>query len=92
MEYGEFSQHGISRRSSRYAPPRGARRLEAVHERVGYTHRMDPKRTIAQLLAAIRADPTDARSRLRLGDLYAKLGDVPNALAMYEEVAYAAGR
>lgn len=48
---------------------------------------MDPKRLIDRLLAAIHADPTDTRSRLRLGDLYAKLGDVPNALAMYEEVA-----
>ncbi len=48
---------------------------------------MDPKRTLDRLLAAVRADPTDVRSRLRLGDLYAKLGDVPNAIAMYEDVA-----
>ncbi len=48
---------------------------------------MNPKRAIDRLLAAVRADPTDARSLLKLGDLYAKLGDVPNALAMYEEVA-----
>jgi tetratricopeptide (TPR) repeat protein len=61
--------------------------LGAGHESVGYNDRMDPKRTIDQLLAAVRADPTDTRSRLRLGDLYAKLGDVPNALGMYEEAA-----
>jgi hypothetical protein len=27
------------------------------------------------------------RSRLKLGDLYARAGEVPNALQMYEEVA-----
>jgi tetratricopeptide (TPR) repeat protein len=54
---------------------------------MGYHSRVDPKRIIDRLLAAVRADPTDVRSRLRLGDLYAELGDVPNALAMYEEVA-----
>jgi hypothetical protein len=58
----------------------------AAHERVGYTHLMDPKRTIDQLLAAVRADPGNTAPRLELGDLYAKTGDVPNALAMYEEV------
>ena len=48
---------------------------------------MDPRRTIEQLLEVIRSDPNDMRSRLRLGDIYARARDIPNALAMYEEVA-----
>jgi hypothetical protein len=41
------------------------------------------KRAIEQLLAAVRADPMDMRSRLKLGALYARTRDTPNALAMY---------
>jgi tetratricopeptide (TPR) repeat protein len=43
-------------------------------------------RAIEQLLAIVRADPTDMRARLKLGDVYARTGNHPNALEMYEEV------
>jgi len=43
-------------------------------------------RAIEQLLAIVHADPTDMRARLKLGDVYARTGNHPNALEMYEEV------
>ncbi len=46
---------------------------------------MDSKRAIEQLLELVRADPSDVRSRLKLGDVYARSGDVARALTMYEE-------
>jgi protein involved in temperature-dependent protein secretion len=45
------------------------------------------QRAIEQLLSAVRADPTDARLRLKLGDVYARAGDLPSALEQYEWVA-----
>jgi len=48
---------------------------------------MGPKRTIDQLLEVVRADPANMSPRLELADLYTKAGDIPSALAMYEEVA-----
>ena len=47
---------------------------------------MNSTRAIEQLLAIVRADPTDMRARLKLGDVYARTGNQPNALEMYEEV------
>lgn len=47
---------------------------------------MNSTRAIEQLLAIVRADPTDMRSRLKLGDVYARGGDLANALQTYEEV------
>jgi tetratricopeptide (TPR) repeat protein len=48
---------------------------------------MDSTRTIEQLLELLRADPNDTRTRLKLGDVYAREGDLPNALEMYEAAA-----
>ena len=48
---------------------------------------MNSKRTIEQIFELVRADPTDVPSRLKLADLYAKTGDLPNALQQYEWVA-----
>ncbi len=45
------------------------------------------KRAIDESLARVRADPTDVLSRLKLAALYAKAGDLPNALEQYEFVA-----
>jgi tetratricopeptide (TPR) repeat protein len=44
------------------------------------------EKAIEELLALVRVDPADARSRLKLGDVYTRTGDIPNAIAMYEEV------
>jgi tetratricopeptide (TPR) repeat protein len=49
--------------------------------------RRDARRAIERLLDVVRSDPNDMRSRLELGDLYARAGDAPHALQMYEEVA-----
>jgi protein involved in temperature-dependent protein secretion len=48
---------------------------------------MASKRSIDQLLAVVRADPTNMAIRVELADLYTKAGDMSNALATYEEVA-----
>ena len=48
---------------------------------------VDSKRTIEQLLEILRADPNDTPARLKLGDIYAKSGEWPNALETYEWVA-----
>jgi lipopolysaccharide biosynthesis regulator YciM len=48
---------------------------------------VDSKRTIEQLLELLRVDPNDTRARLKLGDIYVKKGEWPNALEMYEWVA-----
>jgi tetratricopeptide (TPR) repeat protein len=48
---------------------------------------VDAKRTIEQLLELLRADPNDTRTRLKVGDLYARSGDLPRALEMYEGAA-----
>ena len=45
------------------------------------------KNAIARLLDLIRVDPSDVRSRLKLGDLYVKNGAYLGALEAYEWVA-----
>jgi RimJ/RimL family protein N-acetyltransferase len=48
---------------------------------------VDDPTSVADLLEAIRVDPTDARTRLKLADLYAKAGEFSSALTTYEWVA-----
>ena len=48
---------------------------------------MGSKRTIEQLLAVIGTNPTDMAPRLELAERYRKVGDIRNALDVYEEVA-----
>jgi len=43
-------------------------------------------KAIAELLKIIQEDPNDARTLLKIGDLYSKLPDYPNAIATYERV------
>jgi len=47
---------------------------------------MHSKRAIEQLLALVSADPNDMRTRLKLGDLYARTNEHAKALEMYEAV------
>jgi RimJ/RimL family protein N-acetyltransferase len=42
--------------------------------------------TIDDVLLLVRKDPSDARMRLKLAELYAKAGDFPNAIASFEWV------
>jgi RimJ/RimL family protein N-acetyltransferase len=48
---------------------------------------VDDPTSVADLLEAIRVDPTDARARLKLADLYAKAGELSSAVTTYEWVA-----
>ena len=43
-------------------------------------------KAIAELLKIIQEDPNDARTLLKVGDLYSKIPDFPNAIATYERV------
>jgi tetratricopeptide (TPR) repeat protein len=43
-------------------------------------------KAIAELLKIIQEDPNDARTLLKVGDLYSKSADFPNAIATYERV------
>jgi tetratricopeptide (TPR) repeat protein len=43
-------------------------------------------KAIAELLKIIQEDPNDARTLLKVGDLYSKMADFPNAIATYERV------
>ncbi len=43
-------------------------------------------KAIAEFLKIIQEDPNDARTLLKVGDLYSKMADYPNAIAMYERV------
>jgi tetratricopeptide (TPR) repeat protein len=43
-------------------------------------------KAIAELLKIIQEDPNDARTLLKIGDLYSKIPDFPNAIATYERV------
>ncbi len=43
-------------------------------------------KAIAELLKIIQEDPQDARTLLKIGDLYSKIPDFPNAIATYEKV------
>jgi len=43
-------------------------------------------KAIAELLRIIQEDPNDARTLLKIGDLYSKIPDFPNAIATYERV------
>jgi RimJ/RimL family protein N-acetyltransferase len=47
---------------------------------------VDDQTTLADVLKLVQADPTDARARLRLAELYAKGGDFTNAIAAFEWV------
>ncbi len=44
-------------------------------------------KAIAELLKIIQEEPNDARTLLKIGDLYSKVPDFPNAIATYEKVA-----
>jgi tetratricopeptide (TPR) repeat protein len=43
-------------------------------------------KAIAELLKIVQEDPNEARTLLKIGDLYSKLPDFPNAIATYERV------
>jgi tetratricopeptide (TPR) repeat protein len=43
-------------------------------------------KAIAELLKITQEDPHDARTLLKIGDLYSKMVDFPNAIATYEKV------
>ncbi len=43
-------------------------------------------KAIAELLKITQEDPNDARTLLKIGDLYSKVPDFPNAIATYERV------
>jgi tetratricopeptide (TPR) repeat protein len=43
-------------------------------------------KAIAELLKITQEDPNDARTLLKIGDLYSKMADFPNAIATYERV------
>jgi tetratricopeptide (TPR) repeat protein len=44
-------------------------------------------KAIAELLKITQEEPNDARTLLKIGDLYSKVPDFPNAIATYERVA-----
>jgi tetratricopeptide (TPR) repeat protein len=43
-------------------------------------------KAIAELLKIVQEDPNDARTLLKIGDLYSKVPDFPNTIATYERV------
>ncbi len=43
-------------------------------------------KAIAELLKIVQEDPNEARTLLKIGDLYSKVPDFPNAIATYERV------
>lgn len=52
-----------------------------------YIHRGQWDKAIKELLKIVTEDPSDVRSLLKLGDVYAKKGDNENASKVYRQVA-----